>query len=240
MAVWQPTFNTTQTVLAQSGLKILLYGPPAVGKTPMITTLSKPLILAGEDGQGSIAHANIPFIRIRTIADLKGVITWLKVPANVKNYDWIVLDSVSNLTELIYNEVVASMPNCKNKMQFFGGMQEAVVPFLQDLLGLSKNILVIAWQGDEYAPNDGPFIRHVPVTKGRAVATYLMHYFDCTLHMARHTVQQTQADGTVQTVTMPFLQTTEFNAIFARTRFAGKLEPYEPANIQAVADKLLK
>jgi len=240
MAAYQPTIQTTQGFIARAGLNMLLYGPPAVGKTPMAKTLSRPLILAAEDGLGSIADANIPYIRLRTKADCENILAWLKIPANTKNFDWIVLDSISNLTENIYTEVVASMPNCKNPMKFYGGMQEIVVTFLQGLLSLDKNVVVIAWQGDEYAPNDGPFLRHIPVTKGKAVATYLMHYFDCTLHMKWHTINQPQPDGSVQTVTMPFLQTSEFNMIFARTRLAGKLAPYEPADLSAIAAKLVK
>lgn len=238
MAGWTPQIQTTNNYIQRVGTKILLYGKPAVGKTPTIKTLSKPLILAGEDGFGSIVDAHIPYIPLNTKADLDGCLLWLQQPANIQNYDWIVLDSISQLTQKIYNEVVKSMPTCKNPMKFYGGMQDIVVAFLQGLLALNKNILVIAWQGDEYAPNDGPFIRHIPVTKGQGVGTFLMHYFDCTLHMALHQVQQQQADGSIQTVTMPFLQTQEFNAIFARTRIANKLDAYEPPDLTALVNKL--
>lgn len=238
MAAWTPQIQTTQNATQRIGVKILLYGPPAVGKTPTIKSLTKPLLLAGEDGFASVTDAAIPYIQLNTKADVEGCTQWLKVPANIQQYDWIVLDSISQLTQKIYNDVCRLMPTVKDPRKIYGAMQDVVVGFLQELLALNKNILVIAWQGDEYAPNDGPFVRHIPTTKGQAVATYLMHYFDCTLHMALHQVQQQQADGTVQTVTQPFLQTQEFNRIFARTRAANKLQAYEPPDLTAIANKL--
>lgn len=129
------------------------------------------------------------------------------------------------------------MPACKEPRKFYGELQDAVIPFLQTLFELNKNIMVTAWQGEETNPA-GAFIRYIPSTKGQAIANYLMHFFDATLHMALHQVQQQQQDGSVQNVTIPYLQTREFNYTFARDR-SRKLADYEPANMTELLNKIV-
>lgn len=238
MADFKPTIQTTAGYTQKNGVKCMVYGKAGVGKTPLAATMSRPLILAAEDGLGTVAHANIPFIRITTRQDLKNYQAWLSDARNLANYDWIVLDSLSNLTQVIFTEIMKSMPTCKEPRKFYGELTDCIVPFLQTLFGLAKNVMVIAWQGDENTPA-GAFVRHLPVTKGQAIANYCMHFFDMTLHMALHQVQQTQLDGSVQTVTLPYLQTREFNYIFARDR-TGKLDNFEPADMTQLLNKLTR
>lgn len=234
---FKPAIMTTAGYNAQNGVKVLVYGRAAVGKTPLAATMSRPLILATEDGLGTVAAYNIPYIRISTRQDLKDYAAWLKDAKNLVNFDWIVLDSVSNLTQIIFTEIVKAMPACKEPRKFYGELQDAVIPFLQTLFELNKNIMVTAWQGEETNPA-GAFIRYIPATKGQAIANYLMHFFDATLHMALHQVQQQQQDGSVQNVTIPYLQTREFNYTFARDR-SRKLADYEPANMTELLNKIV-
>lgn len=233
---WKPTITSTTDYNKKSGVKLAVYGKPAVGKTPLALTASRPLILAAEDGLGTIERAGLPFIRVRTAADLKNMTTWLSVPANIKDFDWIILDSLTNLSHLIYSESVKLHPTWSDPRKYYGEMTDAIIPFLQALFALDKNVCVIMWQGDETSPT-GMFLRNVPITKGQAIATHCMHFFDVTLHMALHQVTQQNADGTTQQVTIPYLQAREFNAIFARDRHM-KLDNYEPADLTHIYNKL--
>lgn len=234
--VWKPTIQTTEGYNKRSGVKMMIYGKPAVGKTPLALTVPKPLVLASEDGLGTIAQAKVPFMRLQTLADIRGLTHWLSVPANIAAYDWVILDSVTNLTHIAFSEIVKLNPNCKEPRKYYGELQDVVIPFLQALFALNKNVVVIAWQGEEHSPT-GMFLRHVPITKGQAIATHCMHFFDVTLHMALHQVDQQQADGSVQKVTLPYLQAREFNNIFARDRL-NKLDNFEPADLAAICNKL--
>lgn len=235
-AGWKPSIETTQNYNKTRGVKLCVYGKAAVGKTPLAKTVSKPLILASEDGVGTVSGANIPLIRVRDTATMRGLINWLSVPANIAAYDWIILDSLSNLTHLIFTEVTTTVKS-NDPRKYYGELTDRVIPFLEALFKLDKNVVVTMWQGDE-TNAVGMFQRYVPVTKGQAIATYCMHFFDVTMNMALHQVQQQQADGTVANVTIPFLQTREFNQIFARDRHQ-RLDNFEPADLTHIYNKLI-
>lgn len=235
-AGWKPTIQSTQAYNKAAGVKLCVYGKAAVGKTPLALTVSKPLILASEDGVGTISGANLPLIRVRDTATLQGLRQWLTVKANTDPYDWIFLDSLSNLTQVIFTEIQATVKS-KEPRVWYGELVDRIVPFLETLFSLDKNVVVTMWQGDE-SNALGIFQRHVPMTKGQAISTYCMHFFDVTMHMAKHQVQQQQQDGTMTTVEMPFLQTREFNQIFARDRHQ-KLDNFEPADLTAIHNKLI-
>lgn len=234
---WKPNIESTQAYNKTAGVKICVYGKAAVGKTPLATTVQNALILAAEDGVGTISNYNIPLIRVRDTATLKQLAAWLKVPANIQKYEWIFLDSLSNLTQIIFTEI-ANTVKSNDPRKFYGELQDRIVPFLETLFALDKNIVVTMWQGDELTPT-GMFVRHIPVTKGQAIANYCMHFFDVTLNMAKHQSMQTQQDGTQVPVVTPWLQSREFNQIFARDRH-GKLDNYEPADLTVIYNKLVK
>ena len=235
-SAWKPTIQSTQAYNKTAGVKLCVYGKAAVGKTPLAKTVKKALILATEDGVGTVSDVCIPLIRINDTASLNGMRQWLAVPANTAAFDWIILDSLTNLTHTIFTEVAGTVKS-NDPRKFYGELQDRIIPFLETLFKLNKNVLVTMWQGEESTPA-GMFLRHIPVTKGQAIATYCMHFFDVTMNMALHQVPQTQADGTVISVTMPFLQTREFNNVFARDRHQ-KLANYEPADLTAIYNKLI-
>lgn len=235
-SAWKPTIQSTQAYNKTAGVKLCVYGKAAVGKTPLAKTVKKALILATEDGVGTVSDVSIPLIRINDTASLNGMRQWLAVPANTAAFDWIILDSLTNLTHTIFTEVAGTVKS-NDPRKFYGELQDRIIPFLETLFKLNKNVLVTMWQGEESTPA-GMFLRHIPVTKGQAIATYCMHFFDVTMNMALHQVPQTQADGTVISVTMPFLQTREFNNVFARDRHQ-KLANYEPADLTAIYNKLI-
>ena len=235
-SAWKPTIQSTQAYNKTEGVKLCVYGKAAVGKTPLAKTVKKALILATEDGVGTVSDVSIPLIRINDTASLNGMRQWLAVPANTAAFDWIILDSLTNLTHTIFTEVAGTVKS-NDPRKFYGELQDRIIPFLETLFKLNKNVLVTMWQGEESTPA-GMFLRHIPVTKGQAIATYCMHFFDVTMNMALHQVPQTQADGTVISVTMPFLQTREFNNVFARDRHQ-KLANYEPADLTAIYNKLI-
>ena len=58
--------QSTNTITA-NGLKVLVYGQAGAGKTTLIKTLPKPLILSAEGGLLSLRKENLPFIEIKNM-----------------------------------------------------------------------------------------------------------------------------------------------------------------------------
>ena len=78
------------SAIGRSGVKLLVYGAAGAGKTSLIPTLPKPIVLSAEGGLLSIADADVPFIEIKSIADLHEAYAWLVGSAEATRtaYPW--------------------------------------------------------------------------------------------------------------------------------------------------------
>ena len=94
--------------IMNNGITILVYGQSGVGKTTLIKTLpGKVLILSAEAGLLSLRDTDIEYVDIHTMDDLTEAYTY--IVSNITEYNCIVLDSLSEIGEVILaNEKKAS------------------------------------------------------------------------------------------------------------------------------------
>jgi hypothetical protein len=59
-----------------NGVKMLVYGNAGAGKTSLCATLPTPIIISAEAGLLSIQSADLPYIEIKSIDDLREAYTW--------------------------------------------------------------------------------------------------------------------------------------------------------------------
>ena len=90
--------KSTNTV-KMKGLKVLVYGMAGSGKTTLIKTLPAPVILSAEGGLLSISGEDLPYIEIKTMADLREAYGWLASSEEAKGFRSVALDSISEIAE---------------------------------------------------------------------------------------------------------------------------------------------
>ena len=54
-----------------NGVKLLVYGQAGAGKTSLIKTLPQPVVLSAEGGLLSIQDADLPYLEITSMDDLR-------------------------------------------------------------------------------------------------------------------------------------------------------------------------
>lgn len=227
---------STKGFVNKYGVKFLVFGKPDSGKTYLASTLPKPLILVSEKGVSSLRHFDIPCKAMTCIDDVKEMTKWLAVDANIKAYDSIVLDSASFLTYMVISELKRKVAY-NHAMKYYGDMNDIVLPLIERLVNLNKNVLITAWQGD-VIDAIGNLVAYEPDFAGKAVGQYLKHFFDMSLHLAWHTVNVPQPDGTTIPTRLNYLQTKDVgNKIFARDR-NNLLEAFEPAHLGDIIAKI--
>ena len=84
----------TKEATAQA-VKLLVYGQAGAGKTSLIPTLPKPVILSAEGGLLSIADTNLPFIEITSMDDLREAYKWLTSSTDAAEFESVALDSIN-------------------------------------------------------------------------------------------------------------------------------------------------
>lgn len=93
--------QSTSQAGAQNGVKMLVYGRPGVGKTVLCSTAPRPVILSAESGLLSLRRMNLPFIEVKSMAQLQEAYQWALTSREAANFDTLCLDSLSEIAEVV-------------------------------------------------------------------------------------------------------------------------------------------
>jgi phage nucleotide-binding protein len=127
--------------VAQSGIKMLVYGAAGVGKTRLIPTLPSPVILSAEGGLLSISDQNIPFIEVKDMDTLREAYAWLTESEEAKQFASVAIDSISEIAEVcLGNEKKVN----KDPRAAYGEMQTTMAEAIRSFRDLPKHVLMTA------------------------------------------------------------------------------------------------
>lgn len=146
-------------------LKLVLFGPPKTKKT--ITSVSgsgrKLLILTEPEGDLSLTgREDIDVVRPTNGTELYEIIQALHGGA-VKDYEWIVLDSVTFAFEIIGRaKVTKAIENNQDLRRPYGDVGASLVQMVMDLVALKTNVIFITQlkegsDDEEMGPEEGNF-----------------------------------------------------------------------------------
>lgn len=132
-------WSTSNKSAVQGGIKIGVYGLDGSGKTTIIPTCPRPIIVDVEGKLLSIAQHNIVSVRVHTWQDAQDFLDWLKGSAEAKNYDTPCYDSFSTLAELSLAE---EKRNNKDARRAYQEHRDKLAVMIRGLIALpDKNIL---------------------------------------------------------------------------------------------------
>ena len=88
------------TLAQRYGVKAIIYGAPGSGKTPLISTAPRPVLMATEPGLGSMRNSTVPTWEAHTAEKIDEFMKWATSSTEMQQYDTIAIDSLSNLAEI--------------------------------------------------------------------------------------------------------------------------------------------
>lgn len=215
------------------GVKSVLYGGPGTGKTPLINTAPSPVLLAIEPGLLSMKGSNVPTWaayehKDGVAAGVREFLTWFHSDsADLKKYDTLAIDSVSEMAEAILR---VKMKANTNKMKAYGEMSFDVMDILTKLYYTRyKHVILLAKQHE-----DPETRRKRPSFPGQDLHTKIPHFFDGVWHYAK------LAAGTIPGVMQEVkaIRTVETFDIMARDR-SGNLFEFEQPDLGAIIKKCM-
>jgi hypothetical protein len=220
-------FTTTDQASVGHGIKMLVYGPAGHGKTVLASTLPDPLILSAEAGLLSIRHKKIPVIVIKTYQDLLDAYTWVLTSPHAAAFKSIVLDSVSEIAEVILNFAKA---NAKDPRQAYGTMNDQVTQLIRNFRDIQgKHILFTAKQDREKDEKTG-FLMYGPGMPGKQLTQGIDHFFDEVFYMGIGELPDKS--------TYRFLRTRPDNQYRAKDR-SDALDEFEEPDLTKVINKIV-
>jgi phage nucleotide-binding protein len=167
--------QNTNTVSASS-IKVLVYGQAGAGKTSLIPTMPKPVILSAEGGLLSIAGSDIPFIAVNSMDELREAYTWLAGSDEARAYDSVALDSISEIAEVCLGHEKAK---AKDPRQAYGEMQTTMAEAIRSFRDLPKHVLMTAKL--EKSQDEMGRMLYSPSMPGNKTGQSLPYFFDLML-----------------------------------------------------------
>jgi phage nucleotide-binding protein len=214
----------TKEATAQA-VKLLVYGQAGAGKTSLIPTLPKPVILSAEGGLLSIADTNLPFIEITSMQELQEAYKWLTSSAEAAEFESVALDSISEIAEVVLN---AEKKINKDPRAAYGAMQEQmadVIRAFRDLPG--KHVYMSAKL--EKTQDEMGRVLYAPSMPGNKTGQSLPYFFDEVLALR----VEKDADGNTRRALM-----TDGDGLWLAKDRSGKLEVWEDADLGDIIRKI--
>ena len=157
-----------------NGVKILVYGNAGAGKTSLCATLPNPIVISAEAGLLSIQHANLPYVEVQSMNDLKEIYEWVTTSDEGKKFDSVALDSISEIGEVVLNH---EKKIAKDPRQAYGAMQEQLADIIRAFRDLSgKNVYFTA--KCEKSQDESGKILYAPSMPGNKTGQSLPYFFD--------------------------------------------------------------
>lgn len=221
MAINLRSTNTVTT----NGLKVLIYGEAGAGKTTLIKTLPKPLILSAEGGLLSLRRENLPFIEIHTVEELRDAARWLESSEEAKQFESVALDSISEIAEVVLS--TEKMLN-KDGRAAYGNMNDTMTKIIRSFRDLPNRHVYFSAKMEKAQDETGAML-FSPSMPGKTLTQGLPFFFDevFALRVGRNDKGEP----------MRMLMCRPDGLWTAKDR-AGALEIWEPADLGAIITKI--
>lgn len=154
---------------SQDKIKFLVYGDSGVGKTRMIATLPKPLIISTENKTLSIKDYDIPLYVPTNLAEFEEACGL----ALASDGETIVFDSLSDITDMILED---EKSKSKDARQAYLKAQEYVLKLIRYFRNIDKHVYFIAKAHRD--KDESNKVLYMPSLAGQKLSGLLPYYFD--------------------------------------------------------------
>lgn len=151
----------------------LVYSPSGVGKTVLAGTAPKALFLTVEAAGTESAKAfgsEADELIINTWSELTGAFEWLAYGGGASEYEWVIIDSLTEMEELCWNDQLEAIgKEFESRIQDYGIVDRKIKKLVDRFNRLPVNCLYTAQMaGWEIEDEDGDDITKVLPALGRA------------------------------------------------------------------------
>lgn len=168
--------------LHKNGIKVLVYGKGGIGKTKLMGTAPKPLVLSCEGGLLSLEEDDIPYIKIETVEDIYEAYDYI-VGRKGRKYETIGLDSFSEMAEVVLAD---HKKNEKDARQAYMKMADEMYDIVRKFRDIKGKNVVFSAKRMSKADADTGLTMYVPSAPGQAVPDFLPYQFDEVFYMTFH------------------------------------------------------
>jgi len=207
--------------LSASGVKMLVYGAAGSGKTSLIKTMPNPIVLSAEGGLLSIQDADLPYLEITSMDELREAYSWVLE----SDYKSVALDSISEIAEVCLNH---EKKVNKDPRAAYGAMQEQMADIIRAFRDIpGRNVLMTAKL--EKTQDEMGRVLYSPSMPGNKTGQALPYFFDLVLALR----VEKDAEGNTQRALM-----CDSDGLWLAKDRSGKLSGWEAPDLTAIIEKI--
>ena len=218
------TLKKTGSVSLES-VKACVYGQAGAGKTKLIETLPDPLIISSEAGLLSIQDADIPYIAVKSMEDMKEAYQFIMSSDEAKQFQSISLDSISEIGEVVLNQ---ELKNAKDPRQAYGVMQQEVSDLIRAFRDIPNMHVYFSAKMEKQQDEMGRIL-YQPSMPGNKMGQSLPYFFDLLLALR----MEKDAEGVTQRALM-----CDSDGLWQAKDRSGKLDMWEAPDLGAIISKI--
>lgn len=214
-----------------NGVKCLIYGGPGVGKTPLGLTAPKPVILVTETGTLSVGNSQIPAWPAFTLQAIEEFFMWANGSREFAQFDSLVIDSFSNLCEIIIAHLLrgkSKSGNQVNGLKAYGELETRAMELVFWLLGLPRKHVFIMCKCR--LNNFGHGSTNNLLLPGQQLPVKVPGEFDVIGDLGRFLIPNAGEQRAIRFAP-------QAGECFPRDR-SGKLSEYEPPDLKHIVQKI--
>lgn len=211
--------------LTANGVKLLVYGQAGAGKTSLISTLPNPVVLSAEGGLLSIQDADLPFIEVSTMDDLREAYAWAKDSAEAKDFQSVALDSISEVAEVVLQH---ELKRNKDGRAAYGELNTTMQELIRAFRDLPGKHVYMSAKLEKSQDEMGKLLFN-PSMPGKSLTQGLPYFFDEVLALR----VEKDAEGNTQRALM-----CDSDGIWLAKDRSGKLEAWEAPDLGAIINKI--
>lgn len=206
-------------------VRFVVYGASGAGKTSLIKTLSSPIVLSAEGGLLSIHDANVPYVEIKTMADLHDAYSWLTQSSEAKAFETVALDSISEVAEVV---LAHELKATKDGRKAYGEMNNVMAELIRSFRDLPEKHVYMTAKLEKSQDEMGKLLYN-PAMVGKSLTQALPYFFDEVLALR----VERDNEGKPQRALM-----CDSDGVWLAKDRSGKLNQWEPADLGAIINKI--
>jgi phage nucleotide-binding protein len=210
--------------MSANGVKLLVYGQAGAGKTSLIKSLPHPIVLSAEGGLLSIQDADLPYIEITSMADLKDAYEWV-IGEQGSNFKSVALDSISEIAEVVLNH---EKKVNKDPRAAYGAMQEQMADIIRAFRDLPGKHVYMSAKLEKTQDEMGRVL-YAPSMPGNKTGQSLPYFFDEVLALR----VEKDAEGNTQRALM-----CDTDGLWLAKDRSGKLGAWEAPDLGEIIAKI--
>ena len=210
--------------MSANGVKLLVYGQAGAGKTSLIKSLPHPIVLSAEGGLLSIQDADLPYIEITSMADLKEAYEWVTGEQG-SNFKSVALDSISEIAEVVLNH---EKKVNKDPRAAYGAMQEQMADIIRAFRDLPGKHVYMSAKLEKTQDEMGRVL-YAPSMPGNKTGQSLPYFFDEVLALR----VEKDAEGNTQRALM-----CDTDGLWLAKDRSGKLGAWESPDLGDIIAKI--